>query len=69
MGPCHGPPGRPAARLSDRQREAVLVALELGYYERPGWATGRRNRRSVSRWGADFETELAFISFALVIRS
>lgn len=32
-------PTAPAARLSDRQREAVLVALELGYYESPKAAT------------------------------
>jgi hypothetical protein len=39
VGPFRGPPTRPATRLSDRQREAVLAALEQGYYERPGEAT------------------------------
>jgi len=29
----------PAARLSERQREAVAVAHELGYYDRPRGAT------------------------------
>lgn len=32
-------PGDPAATLSDRQREAVEAALELGYYDRPREAT------------------------------
>lgn len=30
---------RPVSRLSDRQREAVLAALDLGYYETPRQAT------------------------------
>lgn len=30
---------RPAATLSDRQREAVEAAIELGYYDRPRGAT------------------------------
>lgn len=32
-------PGDPAATLSDRQREAVEAALDLGYYDRPREAT------------------------------
>lgn len=39
VGRFRGPPETPATRLSDRQREAVLAALELGYYDRPGGAT------------------------------
>ncbi|MFB6140104.1 MAG: helix-turn-helix domain-containing protein [Halosimplex sp.] len=39
VGPFRGPPGTPETRLSDRQREAVLVALELGYYEHPSETT------------------------------
>lgn len=31
--------GRPASALSDRQREAVAVAVDLGYYEQPRTAT------------------------------
>jgi len=34
-----GGPDLPAAGLSDRQREAVEVAVELGYYDRPRGAT------------------------------
>lgn len=32
-------PGSPARGLSDRQREAVLAALDLGYYDQPRRAT------------------------------
>jgi predicted DNA binding protein len=39
VGAFRGPPTRPATRLSDRQREAVEVARELGYYETPREAT------------------------------
>jgi predicted DNA binding protein len=35
QGQAHGP----AAQLSERQREAVTVALELGYYNKPRGAT------------------------------
>jgi predicted DNA binding protein len=34
-----GPDLNPTAKLSDRQREALAVALELGYYETPRAAT------------------------------
>ena len=34
-----GDPDRPTATLSQRQREAVTVALELGYYDQPRAAT------------------------------
>lgn len=34
-----GDPDRPAATLSERQREAVIAALELGYYDQPRAAT------------------------------
>ncbi|NIW27840.1 MAG: helix-turn-helix domain-containing protein, partial [Actinobacteria bacterium] len=39
IGAVSGP--NPAARLSDRQREAVEAGLELGYYEVPRAATHR----------------------------
>jgi predicted DNA binding protein len=39
IGPFHGGPERPATGLSERQRDAVAVALELGYYDRPRTAT------------------------------
>ena len=39
VGPFRGPPGTPATDLSDRQRDAVLVALELGYYDHPSETT------------------------------
>lgn len=35
----HGASDRPAATLSERQREALEVALDLGYYEDPREAT------------------------------
>jgi predicted DNA binding protein len=41
IGSYDGAPDAPAARLSDRQREAVLAALELGYYDTPRQATHR----------------------------
>ncbi|SEQ87409.1 helix-turn-helix domain-containing protein [Natrinema salaciae] len=34
-----GDPDRPAGTLSERQREAVVAALELGYYDQPRAAT------------------------------
>lgn len=34
-----GDPHRPTATLSDRQREAIAAALELGYYDQPRAAT------------------------------
>ncbi|WP_135365355.1 helix-turn-helix domain-containing protein [Halosimplex halophilum] len=39
VGPFRGPPESPGARLSDRQREAVEAALDLGYYDHPSGAT------------------------------
>ncbi|MEF8813524.1 MAG: helix-turn-helix domain-containing protein [Halovenus sp.] len=35
IGGLEGVPGLDESRLSNRQREAVEVALELGYYETP----------------------------------
>jgi predicted DNA binding protein len=39
IGAYDGGPDAPAARLSERQREAVLAAMELGYYDTPRQAT------------------------------
>jgi predicted DNA binding protein len=39
IGEFRGPPTRPSTRLSDRQREAVETARNLGYYETPRAAT------------------------------
>lgn len=39
IGAYDGGPDAPAAQLSDRQREAVLAAMELGYYDTPRRAT------------------------------
>lgn len=39
VGSVGGPPDRPDARLTDRQREAVVAARALGYYEQPRTAT------------------------------
>jgi predicted DNA binding protein len=39
IGSYDGSPDAPAAQLSERQREAVLAALELGYYDTPRQAT------------------------------
>jgi len=39
IGRVRGARDDPATTLSDRQREAVAIALELGYYERPRTAT------------------------------
>jgi len=39
VGRVRGARDDPATTLSDRQREAVAVALELGYYDRPRSAT------------------------------
>lgn len=39
IGTVRGNPAGPSPALSDRQREALAVALELGYYDRPRGAT------------------------------
>jgi predicted DNA binding protein len=39
IGAYDGGPDAPAAQLSERQREAVLAAMELGYYDHPRQAT------------------------------
>lgn len=39
IGAYDGSPDAPAAQLSERQREAVLAAMELGYYDTPRRAT------------------------------
>jgi predicted DNA binding protein len=39
IGQLQGHADNPVVRLSDRQREAVTVALELGYYNQPRGAT------------------------------
>lgn len=39
IGSYDGGPDTPTAKLSERQREAVLAALELGYYDTPRRAT------------------------------
>jgi predicted DNA binding protein len=39
IGSYDGGPDAPAAQLSERQREAVLAAMELGYYDHPRQAT------------------------------
>lgn len=39
VGPFHGYSDDPLTRLSDRQREALETAYEMGYYEQPRQAT------------------------------